>query len=261
MIVLDGVTKATGDAVKKRTVLKAAQVSLPSNRRIALLGPRGEDKRIFIDLLAGLTLPDAGRVIRNARVSFPVGHAGGFSSEFSVRLNVAHVARLYGAEVEPVVDFVEKISKLGPAYNKPYGDLSKSAKRDLSQILAFSIPFDVYLLNDDIVRSTRSNTEVRALFEARAKTSGMIIASQDLSFAREFCDMGLALTGGKVRLFEGVEQALAFVEKAAARPAKKQMKAKKVKKRMKAFVQASPEKMEKRQAKRARRRVRKAAAE
>ena len=162
MIILDGVTKAGGGGAKKRAVLKTTQATLPSNRRIALLGPRAEDKRIFINLLAGLSLPDSGRVIRNARVSFPVGHAGGFTSEFSVRLNVAHVARLYGAEVEPIVDFVEKVTKLGKAYNKPFGDLSKVAKRDLSQILAFSIPFDVYLLNDDIVGARQANTEVRA---------------------------------------------------------------------------------------------------
>src|SRR4051794_21255813 len=101
MIILDGVTKTAGDGRDKRTILKTTQASLPSNRRIALLGPRPEDKRIFINVLAGIALPDTGRVIRNARVSFPVGHAGGFTPQFSVRLNVAHVARLYGAEVEP----------------------------------------------------------------------------------------------------------------------------------------------------------------
>src|SRR4051812_8007156 len=115
MIILDGVTKAASEDAKKRAVLTAVRVSLPSNSRIALLGPRAEDKRIFINLLAGIVLPDSGRIIRNARVSFPAGHTSGFTYELPVRVNVAHVARLYGADVEQVVDFVAKISKLGDA--------------------------------------------------------------------------------------------------------------------------------------------------
>jgi ABC-type glutathione transport system ATPase component len=61
------------------------------------------------------------------------------------------------------------------------------------------------------------NQEARALFEARAKTSGMFILSQDLAFARKFCDMGLVLDDGELRLFEDVEQAIAFAAEAPRR--------------------------------------------
>jgi capsular polysaccharide transport system ATP-binding protein len=222
MIILQEVTRVAGAGGKKRDVLTAVSVSLPPNRSIAVLGPAGEDTRVFIDLLAGIVLPTAGRIVRHARVSFPAGHLGGFTPELSVRLNVAHVARLYGADVETIVDFVAQVSDLGKDFDRPYGGLSSSRKRYLSEILAFSIPFDVYLLRDDVVRSggKRYNREARALFEARAKTSGMIIASQDPRFAREFCDMGLVLANGQARLFHNIERALAFAER-AARPSKK----------------------------------------
>jgi capsular polysaccharide transport system ATP-binding protein len=210
MIILEGVTKIVGTGPEQRQVLVGARARIPSNRRIAVLGPSQDDKGIFIDLLAGLVLPTAGRIIRSARVSFPVGHVGGFARELSVRLNVAHVARLYGADVEPVVDFVAQVAKLGAAFNRPYGDLPNPARKDLSEILAFSIPFDVYLLNDAVVRSTRGrfNREARALFEARAKTSGMIITSQNISFVREFCEMGLVLSEGRLHLFKNLEKAI-----------------------------------------------------
>jgi capsular polysaccharide transport system ATP-binding protein len=217
MIILEEVTKVAGAGAKKRDVLTAVRLSLPSNRSIAVLGPAGEDTRVFIDLLAGIVLPTAGRIVRHARVSFPPGHLGGFTRELSVRLNVAHVARLYGAEIETIVDFVAQVSDLGKDFDRPYGGLSSLRKRYLSDILAFSIPFDVYLLRDDVVRSggKRYNREARALFEARAKTSGMIIASEDPGFAREFCDMGLVLADGQARLFKNVERAQAFAEQAA----------------------------------------------
>jgi len=42
----------------------------------------------------------------------------------------------------------------------------------------------------------------------------MIIASDDSAFIREFCDMGLVLNGGQIRLFPDIERAISFFEKA-----------------------------------------------
>lgn len=221
MIILEGVTKGAGAGEAKRTILQSVQARLPSNRRIAILGPRAEDKKVFINILAGVMLPSAGRVIRKARLSFPAGHLGGFDRALSVRVNVAHVARIYGADVEAVVDFAAQVAKLRDCFNKSYGALSNTMKQYLSDILAFTIPFDAYLLSDEVVRSDgkRYNSEARALFEARAKTSGIFIASEDAAFAREFCDMGLVLKGGQLRLFENLDEAVAFSErKGAAAP-------------------------------------------
>ena len=113
------------------------------------------------------------------------------------------------------MNFVAKVSGLSENFSKPYGELSNIQKRHLSTILAFSIPFDVYLLSDELVRvgGKRYNKEASALFQARAKTSGMIIASDDSAFIREFCDMGLVLSGGQIRLFPDIERAISFFEK------------------------------------------------
>lgn len=214
MIILEDVTKVVGAGVKKREVLTAARARLPTDHRIAVLGPVPEDRKMFIDLLGGVKMPTAGRIIRRARVGFPAGNIGGFTVDLSVRLNVAHVARLYGADVEAVVNFVAEAADLGGSFNNSYRDLSNVKRRHLSDILAFSIPFDVYLLSDDLVRpgGKSYSKEASALFNARAKTSGMIIASDDVAFAREFCDMGLVLSEGQIRLFKNIERAISFYQ-------------------------------------------------
>lgn len=223
MIILDDVTKLAGAGASKRAVLKSAQITLPSNRRIAVFSAQPEDKKVFIELVAGLVLPNAGRIIRKARVSFPVGHPGGFTPDLSVRSNVAHVARLHEADIDTVVDFVAAVSQLGKEFDRPYGELPSASRRSLSSILAFSIPFDVYLLRDDAVRSGKNaNKAVQALFEARAKTSGMIIAAHNPAFVRKFCDMGLVLIGGRVRAFNDIERAILFAKKSEVRKENKQ---------------------------------------
>ncbi len=74
-------------------------------------------------------------------------------------------------------------------------------------------------------------TKYAALFEARAKTSGMIIAAEDLAFAREFCEMGFVLSDGRAHLFKSLEQAIAFYENAVAGPARERRKKERRKKR------------------------------
>jgi len=53
---------------------------------------------------------------------------------------------------------------------------------------------------------------VSDLFEARARTAGMLIAVNNPDFARQYCDMGLIVHRGQVLLFDDVEGAIAASE-------------------------------------------------
>ncbi len=226
MIVLDQVTMQFTTASltnysRTRTVLFPTSLAIPSDRRIAFFADPAEDRRMFIDLIGGLVLPSAGRIVRRVSVSFPVGHLGSFEPRLAVKNNIAHLARLYGADVQMTVDFVESLAGLGEAFNKPFGMLSSLEKKTLGRIVAYSIPFDLYLLTDDAVFGKKKLEDISArLFEARSRTAGMIIPTRNMRFAREHCDMGLVLDHGKLRLFDDVEQALAVLPESMARPVK-----------------------------------------
>lgn len=210
MIILDRVSKVIRRGGKTHEMFSDISEMIPTNRRIAVLGPNPREKRVFVNMLAGVELPTSGNILRKARVSFPVGHMGGFANDMSVRLNVSHVARLYGSDVHAVVDFVEQVMKLGPAFDRPYGALAARERFEFCQVLAYSIPFDVYVLGEEASKpNARNKMEVKSLFEARARTSGMILATQDEAFAREFCDMGIIVNRGRVRVIKGIERALA----------------------------------------------------
>ena len=219
MIIFDRVEKTVGGShAGRREVLADVSLRIPSNRRIAVLGPSETGKRIFIKLLAGIEFPTSGTIVRNARVSFPVGKIGGFSRDMSIRGNVAHVARLYGADVDEVVDFVKKVMRLGPAFDRPYREMPARKRADFNQVLSYSVPFDVYLLGEEVAAMGKreEKTEVFSLFEARARTCGMIMATSNASFIREFCDMALILHNGNILLTKDIEGALAAVAKIPA---------------------------------------------
>jgi|RhiMethySRZTD1v2_1073278.scaffolds.fasta_scaffold325894_2 capsular polysaccharide transport system ATP-binding protein len=226
MIIFEGVTYGIGAGAKMRKILAGTEVTIPSDRRIAVLANDADERRVFMELLGGLLMPQSGRLIRKARVSFPAGYVGGFKADLSLRSNVAYVARLYSADVDSVVNFVAQIPGFKKAFDKPYRRLSPVERRKFSEVLAFTIPFDVYLFEDELVRDKGRlyNEHARALFDVRIKNAGMIIATKDEAFIEKFCDMGLVVCRGQVRLFEKVKRALAFSKKAKIRAEGKKAK-------------------------------------
>jgi capsular polysaccharide transport system ATP-binding protein len=192
-------------------------LQIPSNRHIALIGPSDVHKKIIIDLITGMKLPDAGRVIRNARVSFPVGTVPGAEQSLSLALNTAHVARLYGQDEDEIVGFVRRIYRLDGSFNRTFGQLDGAERKRFARILAFAIPFDTYVLADD-----RMTPDCAELFEARARTAGVIInVLNNKDFARKYCDTALVVRRGQLQLFGNAQALLAREKSAAGRPKKR----------------------------------------
>lgn len=212
MIILNRVTKTRKVNGQTRDVLTLVDIEIPSNRRIALFAPSVEDTKLIINLLAGVERPTAGYIRRVAKVSFPVGHIGGVPGELTLRHIAAHAARLYDVAPASIIDFMRGISGLRDVLDLRFRDLPIMLKRQFAQVLAYSIHFDVYLLNVEPSGLPADHREIAcALFEARARTSGAIIAIRNAGFAKKYCDMGLSLVGRKLVLFDDVEQALSVL--------------------------------------------------
>ena len=205
MIVLEDVTKTTWAHGRKKNIFSAVNIEIPSDRRIVLLGPQPLHKRMLIHLLGGVERPTAGRIARFAEVSFPVGFLPALSKDLSTRANVAHVARLYAADVPRTLKLVEMILDIGPRFDRPYSELDGISKQHLVHIIPLCLPFHTYLLMDDklvrrwlakkIDKRKPMETRVDALFSARFRNSGMIIPTTDVDFARQHCDMFLVIDG------------------------------------------------------------------
>jgi capsular polysaccharide transport system ATP-binding protein len=224
MIILDQLTKSVGPFFKRRHILSSVTVQIPTDQKIALVTQADADKKAFVELLAGHAKPTSGTITRLAEVSFPVGQLPGFAREHTIRLNVAHAARLYGAEVAHTVSVVEQVMDIGSAFDRPYADMPNKLRQALAQAVALALPFDVYLLTDDSLgrslaagkKRRRNAIPAQLLFEARAKTSGMIIPTQNVEYARDLCDMAMVLQNGALELFEDVDEAFHAVERRRA---------------------------------------------
>jgi capsular polysaccharide transport system ATP-binding protein len=217
MISLERVSKALRGGRDAKSVLSCVDLDIPTDRRIAVLGASSAHKRMLIDLLAGIDLPTGGRIVRRANVSFPVGDLPGFSRDLSIRINVAHVARLYGADVRQTISLVEACTKLDEHFDRAFSKMPRNKRRQLAYAVVFSLPFDTYLLTDDSLarewcdgafgdKSEDSSSEIHDLFGARLRSAGMIIPTDDLDFAQRHCELGLLLNRGTLALTQDFDQ-------------------------------------------------------
>jgi len=209
MIHVERVTSAWHSASTSITVLDDVTIELPTSERLAVLGRERSGKTTLIRLLSGLILPTSGIITRYARVSFPAGYMGGYKNALSVRENIAHAARLYGAEVNQVVEFVCELTGLGIALREPYGNVPQLYRQRLAYAVSYAIPFDVYLIDNKIAAGgSEFRRRCEQIFEERTQSSGFILATNTPRYAKRFANKGAILYNGKIVLYNDLERAI-----------------------------------------------------
>ena len=197
----------TGSHVK--IVLDHISTVFQSGRSYGLLGVNGAGKSTTIRLIAGTELPNAGRVRRSVRVSWPLGLAGGFHPLMTGRENVKFVARAYGENVRKVIDFVEDVAELGDYMDVPVKTYSSGMGARLAYGLSMAIEFECYLIDETLaVGDARFQARCRKIFDYRRAHADLIVVSHSMETIKDYCDHGAVLVDGQLLMFESVEKAI-----------------------------------------------------
>jgi capsular polysaccharide transport system ATP-binding protein len=203
----------------KREILSSVSLQLPCNRRIALFANSGQDVSLLMNLMSGLIVPTSGTVFRHAKVSFPSGHLGSFSESLSVRSNVAHFARIYRVDETWLIKLVESVAQLGAAFDQPFGRLPRDRQNIISQLILFSMPFDMYLLSGAMPQPGKSGPgrHLYNMFLERVKSAGFIMVAKNPEMAKRHCDMALVLHQRQLHLFDDLDRAVMLAHKVRRR--------------------------------------------
>lgn len=129
MISFERVSKSYATTIGRRVVLDDVTAVFAPGRNLGILGVNGAGKSTLLRLIAGSEMPDHGRVIRYARVSFPLGFSGTFHGALSGRENVAFIARVYGASVKKTIGYVREFAELGGYFDMPVNTYSSGCAR------------------------------------------------------------------------------------------------------------------------------------
>lgn len=211
MIVLDGVSKSFRTDSGYRVVLDDVSITLPSDRHIGVLGRNGAGKSTLLRIISGAEAPDAGRIEKHVRVSWPLGFTGGFHLALTARENLRFVSRIYDTDVDDVTAFVYDFAELGDYFDMPIATLSSGMRARLAFGLSLAMRFDFYLVDELVsVGDHWFRAKAQQEFERIRAESGLLLVSHNPATIRRFCDTGLVLRHGRLIMFDAIEDAIDY---------------------------------------------------
>ena len=211
MIELKGLTKSYVTPKGRHYVFKDLSVTLPENKSVGLLGKNGAGKSTLLRIIGGIDYPDAGEVITNKTISWPVALAGGFQGSLTARQNIKFVARLYApeSEVHKVVEFVEEFAQLGKYFDMPINKYSSGMRSRLGFGLSMAFDFDYYLLDEvGAVGDASFRRRSQELLDNLKENSNIIMVSHNLKDLVRNCDVGFVVQDGSAKYFDDINEAV-----------------------------------------------------
>jgi capsular polysaccharide transport system ATP-binding protein len=214
MIEFRHVSKAYRTRGRPKVLLRDFSLTLPKGATVGVLGRNGAGKSTLLGMVAGTVRPDAGAIRRHAAISWPLGFSGSFHPDLTGAQNVRFVARIYGADTDSLIAYVEDFAELGDFLDMPVRAYSSGMRARLAFGMSMGIDFDWYLVDEiTAVGDAAFRAKCLAAFKSRLKDAGLLMTSHSPGVIRAYCTSGLVLEDGEATYFEDVEAAIAEHER------------------------------------------------
>jgi capsular polysaccharide transport system ATP-binding protein len=213
MIKLDNLTKfyplSNGD---KHFVFREFTFTFPDDCSIGLIGRNGAGKSTLMRLLSGADIPNAGRVITDKKISWPVGLAGGFQHALSARDNVKFVARVYGYKGEALkekVRYIEEFAEIGKYFDEPMNTYSSGMRSRIGFGLSMAFDFDYYLIDEaGAVGDAKFKKKSDAIYKEKLSNSKVIMVSHNMAEIKQWCDKVILVNSGMTTVYDDVDEGI-----------------------------------------------------
>lgn len=211
MVLLENLSKSFWVNGTQKIVADNITQAFPTGEAVALLGRNGAGKSTLLQMIAGTADPDAGRVVSDGTISWPVGFGGSFHGELTGAQNARFIARIYGVDTDMLIDFVEDFAELGEHFYMPIRSYSSGMRSRLAFGISMGIRFDTYLVDEvTAVGDASFRRKSRAVFADRMKDASAFVVSHEPMQLRQFCTSGCVLDDGKITYFEDLEDAIRY---------------------------------------------------
>ncbi|MDI9892095.1 ABC transporter ATP-binding protein [Microbacterium sp. IEGM 1404] len=193
--------------------LRGVSFSVRPGEAIGVVGRNGQGKSTLLKLVAGVLLPDEGRVAVDGGVAPLIEITGGFVGDLTVRENVRLTAGLHGmprAEVTRRFDDMIDFAEIGDFVDTPYKHLSNGMKVRLAFSVVSQLDEPILLVDEVLAVGDRSFREkcYRRIDELLAEGRTLFFVSHNEKDLRRFCARGLYLDGGALKLDAPIAQVL-----------------------------------------------------
>jgi capsular polysaccharide transport system ATP-binding protein len=209
MIEFENVSKSFWTGKKRKVILDQASFRVEIGKSLGILAKNGTGKTTIINMMAGLEKPDEGRVIRTSRISFPLGFMGGVVNKHTATENSRYIARLYGLDPDYVESFCRWLCGLNEYFDMPVGTYSAGMRSRFSFALMLALDFDIYLIDEGMPATTdpEFNRKAGSILKQRLQNTTVVVVSHQASTLERFCHQAAVLAGGRLYMFDSLEEA------------------------------------------------------
>ena len=209
MLEFNNVSKSFWTGTQRKVILEQVSFRVELGNSLGILAPNGTGKTTLINMMSGLEKPDEGSILRECKISFPLGFMGGAVPRHTAVENSRFIARLYGLDPDYVEAFCRWLCNLGEYFEQPLGTYSQGMRARFSFALLLALDFDIYLIDEGMPNSTdvEFNRKAGEILRDRLRTTTVIIVSHQAQLLEKFARTAAVLIDGKLHMFDTLEEA------------------------------------------------------
>jgi ABC-2 type transport system ATP-binding protein len=193
--------------------VRHATFSVVEGEAVGLVGANGGGKSTLLRMMAGVLLPDEGKVAVHGGVAPLIELTGGFQGEMTCRENVYLTAGLHGLSREQIADRFDEIidfAELGDFVDTPFRHLSSGMKVRLGFSVITTLDEPIVLVDEVLAVGDRKFQE-KCFARMEELLSGhrtLFMVSHSESNLTRFCTRGLYLRKGELVLDSGIHEVI-----------------------------------------------------
>ena len=190
--------------------LRDVAFTVSQGETIGIIGRNGSGKTTLLKLLAGVTVPNAGRIHLHRSASALLELGTGFENELTGRENIYLSGTLLGLthrQIRERFDRIVAFADLGPFIDSPIQTYSAGMWMRLGFAMAIHVDFEI-LLVDEVLAVGDLEFQERCVQRFRQlKTQGVtiLVVSHNLQQINQVCNRALWLDGGQMRMYDRVD--------------------------------------------------------
>lgn len=193
--------------------LRDVSFDVRQGESIGVVGRNGQGKSTLLKLVAGVLLPDEGRVTVHGGVAPLIEITGGFVGDLTVRENVRLTAGLHGmsrAEVSRRFDGIIDFAELQDSVDTPYKHLSNGMKVRLAFSVVSQLEEPILLVDEVLAVGDKAFREkcYTRIDELLAEGRTLFFVSHNEKDLRRFCTRGLYLDKGALAMDDRIADVL-----------------------------------------------------